>query len=479
MTRTELLNKFISNKCNEEETKLVLQWLDEEPWLLDALLNKTEWDEIKTSTPLSPGLEKEMKREILSKTIHHPFYRFAKPMMAAAAMLVISLGLLFLNKTGDKVTEANSIATTQPAKPATERIENLSNAIQEITLQDLSTVSLYPRSVIVFEKSFTNNRQIHLQGKAIFSVTKNAASPFTVYSGAITTTALGTKFLVDNSADSNSINVKLFEGRVVIQPVDDRLQINDTYLAAGEECYVDVMTSIVKVNTLAPPKILVHNNERKREQHRSLKLSNAGVLNFSNIALPVVLDSLQKAFNREIKFSPENIDAIYFTGSFSLSDSLEKILKVIAAMNGLQVDTVGNSIQVSKESPIEAPELPKDENKIIYPDQIIYDSAVISPSPVIDAKDKDMVDQAPAVRIEGDALHFIKMPLSKVFEEIQKHTKKQIHFNREDLGEANFTGSIPMDNSMDEIVSVICNNNGLKLTTKKKSFYINRITQRD
>jgi ferric-dicitrate binding protein FerR (iron transport regulator) len=81
------------------------------------------------------------------------------------------------------------------------------------------------------------------------------------------------------------------------------------------------------------------------------------------------------------------------------------------------------------------------------------------------------------VIIEGDVLHFTKMPLAKVFEEIQKQTKKQIHFKPQDLGAANFTGAIPMDNSMDKILSVICNSNGLKLTTRKKSFYINRIPQ--
>jgi transmembrane sensor len=349
MTKTALLNKFINNKCNEEETKLVLQWLDEEPWLLDALLNKTEWDESDHSAPLYPGLEKEMKREIISKTVHHPFYRLIKPVMAAAAILVIFLGLVLLNKTNNEVTVNKPHAATQPAQPVRERIENLSGNIQEISLQDLSTVSLYPGSVIVFEKAFTHNRQIHLQGKAIFAVTKNAASPFTVHSGAISTTALGTKFLVDNSVDSNHINVKLFEGRVVIQAANDRLQIGDTYLAAGEECHVNVMSSIVKVNSLVPHKTLASHRVGKKDQAHSGKASSAAVLNFSNIALPVVLDSLQKAFNREIKFNAANIDAIYFTGSFSLSDSLEKILKVIAVMNGLQVNSDGNSIKVSKE----------------------------------------------------------------------------------------------------------------------------------
>jgi ferric-dicitrate binding protein FerR (iron transport regulator) len=477
MTRTELLHKFISNKCNEEETKLVLQWLDEEPWLLDALLNKTEWDAVDGSASLYPGLEKEMKREILSKTIYHPFYRFVRPMMAAAAVLVIVFGLLFLNKTGQKITEDNLLAATPPVKAAIERIENLSNGIQEITLQDFSTVSLYPRSVIVFEKAFTNNRQIHLQGKAIFVVTKSAASPFTVYSGAITTTALGTKFLVDNGVDSNSINVKLYEGRVVIKPVHDRLHISDTYLAAGEECYVNVMTSVVKVNSLVPNTTLAHNTNAKKGSGHSVKNRQAGLLNFSNVALPVVLDSLQKAFNRDIEFGSGNIDAIYFTGSLSLSDSLEKILKVIATMNGLQIDTVGNIIQVSKELATIIPARAQHADKIISFDQVIHDSTVISPSPVMEGKGNDMADQPPAVRVEGDALHFIKMPLAKVFEEIQKHTKKQIHFNREDLGEANFTGSVPIDKMMDEIVSVICNSNGLKLTIKKKSFYITRIPQ--
>lgn len=40
MNKAELLKKFFNNACNEQEAELAMQYLEEEPGLLDELLNK-------------------------------------------------------------------------------------------------------------------------------------------------------------------------------------------------------------------------------------------------------------------------------------------------------------------------------------------------------------------------------------------------------------------------------------------------------
>ena len=63
-----------------------------------------------------------------------------------------------------------------------------------------------------------NKREIYLEGEAYFKVAKDKTKPFTVFAGALATTALGTQFRITAKKNTpGNITVKLFTGKVAIR----------------------------------------------------------------------------------------------------------------------------------------------------------------------------------------------------------------------------------------------------------------------
>jgi Fe2+-dicitrate sensor, membrane component len=478
MDKADLLKKFLSNACNEEEAKLAMQYLEEEPGLMDEILNKAEWDDIDTSAPLMPVLENEIKGKIYRKT-YQPVYRVLKPTLASAAMLaVIFFGFMYFNKT-EKIIDNNIISTAEAQISSTNKVENNTQVIKVLTLADNSTVHLYPGSSIIYERAFADNRKIQLSGKAIFSVTKNTESPFVVYSGEISTTALGTKFLVDNSNDISRVNVKLFEGRVVIQPADGRLQIQQTYLEAGQQCFVDIKANIVKVESIFASRQLAQKIKSTLKKRNVTAIVNENeILEFSKMPMPQVLNNLKKVFGREIYFNKDDMDENLFTGSFSVKDSLMNILRTIAVMNDMQIDLKGDSINVSKkiknvqqQNKAAVYDQHKGAGKIPLQQKMALPELTLS----LPAGENIPVSQPNKEMVVGESgIVFTGISLPGLFAELQKQTKRKIYFNEEELQHINFTGSISYKNSVGSTLSAICLSNGLKLTIKNRSYYISK-----
>lgn len=107
-----------------------------------------------------------------------------------------------------------------------------------ITLADGSKIFLNTDTVL--NVSFTNNaRNIELiKGEAEFVVAHNQQKPFIVKSGDIQTQAIGTQFLVRNSA--NQSTVILLEGKVKTSLTDKAIGKQDAFiLRAGEQVVFD------------------------------------------------------------------------------------------------------------------------------------------------------------------------------------------------------------------------------------------------
>lgn len=89
---------------------------------------------------------------------------------------------------------------------------------QTVSLPDGSMVILNSNSTVSWNADFnTTSRDIHLTGDAFFKVAKDPRKPFTVVTGNIATTALGTEFYVHGrkAVDSN-VEVDLLEGKVQV-----------------------------------------------------------------------------------------------------------------------------------------------------------------------------------------------------------------------------------------------------------------------
>lgn len=273
--------------------------------------------------------------------------------VAASLLLLVGLGWKYL---GNK----------SPAPALTKLKEQTSDSIQyvirhevntnlrekKITLPDSSEVLLAANSEITFKEPFGATRDITIVGKAWFKVSHDANRPFTVTSGDISTTALGTQFTVTAFSNAKQITVHLYEGKVVVKPVDkfNRRMNSDVYLLPGQAFVYTSEIAVVKKFTvkknLAPEALI--NQEQAIDNPSIPKSSESSWYMFNNQALPQVFDQLSRMFNVQIVYDKKEIQNMYFIGRYKNSDSLQIILERISKLNNLRVTKADNRIIITK-----------------------------------------------------------------------------------------------------------------------------------
>ena len=177
----------------------------------------------------------------------------------------------------------------------------------------------------------------------MFKVTKDKKRPFTVYAGGIATTALGTRFLV-NATDSKKVMVRLLDGKVVIKTAaGSNLAMKDVYLSPGEQFSFDKDSRQYAVNrspdtpaVTAEPIRSVPTNAEKPE------------LVFRKEPLGRVFEKVSHLYKMPLVFRKEDMDGLYFTGTFLQSDNLNIVLSTICNVNDLLVTKNGETITITR-----------------------------------------------------------------------------------------------------------------------------------
>lgn len=152
------------------------------------------------------------------------FPRFSLGRWAAAAVLVITLGLgVWQYASVDHPGQSSSYTQLIDSAPVPlqEKI-NTSSKDATILLGDGSVVTLRPKSRLSYPEKFTGaNRTVYLNGEAFFDVVKNPARPFLIYANRTVTKVLGTSFLVRAFDDEKVITVTVRTGRVSVYKQQD------------------------------------------------------------------------------------------------------------------------------------------------------------------------------------------------------------------------------------------------------------------
>jgi ferric-dicitrate binding protein FerR (iron transport regulator) len=238
----------------------------------------------------------------------------------------------------------------------THRETNNSGKIKKLILQDGSVILLSDKSEVSFSEPFTGSkRDIYLTGRADFEVAKDKTKPFTVFSGPIATTALGTRFTVEAFKNGAFISVKLYEGKVVVRSADgSRSALKDlVYLLPGQKLIYDANRSVANVEKFKPePSYKNHRNADEAYEpndNPSIPKKNKGSwYMFNNQPLAKVFDQLEDMYNVKINYSKKDVARLYFIGTFNKSDSLEKVLHQIALLNNLKISKKNNTFEISK-----------------------------------------------------------------------------------------------------------------------------------
>lgn len=251
----------------------------------------------------------------------------------AAAFLIVCLATFFLHKN----TTGNSEKPVKSASNITQHLKSLKfvtvktvSQHQKITLPDGSTVILNNHSSITFPKAFGNQRTVVLAGEGYFDIKHDAKKSFTVLTGKLSTTVLGTAFNIKAYDSDHEILVTVTRGKVSVLD-------NNAVLAV-----------------LTPNQQMVFNKGHKQANLAHVVAKNViqwqeSDIFFDDISLDDAAQILSRRFNTTITVDNVSAKKCRFTATFLKGESLDQILKIICAYNNAQYQTSAGGITIKGE----------------------------------------------------------------------------------------------------------------------------------
>ncbi|MCF0063202.1 FecR family protein [Dyadobacter chenwenxiniae] len=340
----KLIQKFWAGQTTNAEDIQLLQMLADDKEILvefsdmqDTMLNSEKKNELLDRLHVRMNVQEGSTRKT-----GQPFLHWSLRYWVAAASVVLVLAGMFAIYSMRGMPHKEVAQHSAVGKEELVQLVNSSDSVQHIALADGSVIKLFPESGISYYKSFSvDKRDISLHGMAEFKVAKDSARPFSVYTGALTTTALGTTFVVDAPVNKNYINVRLIEGKVVLRAA----RMKAIYLYPGQECeYVkDTGETTVKELSKAKPQGL-----SRQEFKTAPTPGRKETLMFVQKPLSDVFDQIGRHYGVRIESADPQVNVISFSGSFFETDSLRSVLKIICDANHLTFQEQQNKITIEK-----------------------------------------------------------------------------------------------------------------------------------
>ncbi|WP_160712529.1 FecR family protein [Chitinophaga solisilvae] len=294
----QLLEKYFKGHCTTQEAAQAEAWLSgEDTTLLDEFMME-KWAEANEPVVMKPK-------------VHRLWYGAA----AAAIIGAIAVVAFFWQH-------------QQPQQPLAlkwDTLTNTTNNIQLFTMTDGSEVWLNTHSSVIYHQQYNHQqRELWLQGEAYFQVVKDEQRPFSVHTGSLTTTVLGTAFNIStsNKADG-SIQVSLIEGKVAV---------------SKEHAFNKI---------LLPGQMLQYSNGQAPEltafaPHEILDWKK-GKIFFDNTMLADALAKLQQRYGYNIILEDTHLRKKKISGEFNRDMSLEKILSTLEYVHNITFKRVDDS----------------------------------------------------------------------------------------------------------------------------------------
>lgn len=190
-------------------------------------------------------------------------------------------------------------------------VYNPSGRIMRVTLPDSSRVWLNAASSLRYARAFSRHRELYLDGEGYFDVAEDAAHPFTVHSGTLTTTVLGTSFDVRSFGTEISTTVTVVRGKV---KVDNAGKVLDQ---------------------LTPARQLQWDHRTAQYQTVAIDTSNVlawqrGVFQFSGDPLVSIAGSLERWYNMKIIFKDTAVGKCKLYASFYNTVTISELLETVS-----------------------------------------------------------------------------------------------------------------------------------------------------
>jgi transmembrane sensor len=327
----ELLEKYCSNCCTEEELSSVLEWFEESTRTPEgkALLFKI-WEELpdeesnfkinfdfildKIHHKVNLGQSKKLLEEADQNLIKYKRRKhFINVLTRVAAILmlpVFSFGLYMSFKY--QSVRHGQISVNQ----ACNEISSSVDAITKVSLPDGSTVWLNHSSTLKYPAMFQGDfRTVELTGEGYFEVAHNPKIPFIVKAEDIQIKALGTEFNILAYPDDDKIEISLINGEVV--------------LLRAEQGKKEIPLLKMKPKDLAifqKSNNEIDTDEINDDRHFSWK---EGKLIFNKEPIDEVVKKLSRWFNVDIQIKDPELFDLTYTATF-INETLPQVMELLS-----------------------------------------------------------------------------------------------------------------------------------------------------
>jgi ferric-dicitrate binding protein FerR (iron transport regulator) len=193
--------------------------------------------------------------------------------------------------------------------------------VSTIDLPDGSRVYLNEGSEISYPKSFDQKRNVKLDGEAFFEVMSDPATPFTVRSGPVVVSVLGTSFNVKKGEQEEDVEVFVETGKVrmSLEDPDEFITLKPGDLGRAEASALSLQ-------------------EQSDPNYISWKTKD---FKFVDEELGIVLRELEESYHVKIRTEGVPISELRITSTYK-EQSIDSILETIGAAFGLNVQKKEN-----------------------------------------------------------------------------------------------------------------------------------------
>ncbi len=344
----QLIKKFWANEISQEENHRLLQLLREyKDTYRDMIRGDFGLEEMdETDAPDAAGLLTKIHRNLGIEGLEekqqariHFITRRRRYLTVAASVCAIVLFVFLLAPRHPQAPVAKIKEVTSPL-PHLEHLTSGRDSGMTFTLEDGSVIQLKKKSQLSFYRPFRDGRRdLWLEGAAVFNVANDKSKPFTVYTGEVATKVLGTRFSV-NSLETGKVKIRLLEGKIVINSNATAGQgMKDVYLTPGQELSFDKNSRAYTVNIIGT---------RPEKPARSEGMDNEPELVFHKEPLGKVFQKIGLQYKVPLSFRKEELDGLYFTGTFIKSDDLHIVLSAICKVNNLTFTEEKDSVIITR-----------------------------------------------------------------------------------------------------------------------------------
>lgn len=333
-TKQECVALLAYLENSEQEGKELLStehWISELGDLQVDLLQATGKLSLERREALLKQIERKMGSMQQPKVVYL-YRRRLKIAVVSAAIIAITFVAYFMF---EKINTHYNLDPAQMEMAQARIFDTISNSgaqSKTIYLSDRSTILLYPDSKIWFKHGAMDSA-VALAGKAYFKIRHNELRVFTVTTGDIMTTDIGTEFEID-AHRQNKTAIRLVKGKVKVGiSANSKLQMQEQYLNRGDLLSISIKDQKVELNKIST-------------LYRAKKVNEPLV--FNRTPLEKVFRKISVKYNVTIHCDLKDVSQFTFTGNVEPNDSLMNILNIICSINNLSLSKDNTGFIIKK-----------------------------------------------------------------------------------------------------------------------------------